>query len=138
MGTPKARSSMPFPSANDLRRSKIVPFPGIGKGTCFEGRATVTWRGHAGGASFAFLHAGEGARQGYGSGSGRSEPARAKTSGGVAPLADLGPRTGDGPTQKLHDSHECAGLLLRSAESLAARLERKHQRTFAAVPAQKI
>jgi IS30 family transposase len=64
--------------------------------------------------------------------------ARAKTSGGVTPLADLGPRTGDGSAQELHDRHECAGLLLRSAESLAARLERKHKRTFAAVPAEKI
>src|SRR5580704_10015937 len=36
--------------------------------------------------------AGEGARQGYGCRGGRSEPARARTSGDVAALADLGPR----------------------------------------------
>ena len=53
----------------------------------------------------------------------------------VASLADLGPRAGDGPAQNLHDGDGCAGLLLRSAESLAARLERKHQRATAAIPA---
>ena len=54
----------------------------------------------------------------------------------LAALADLGSRAGDGPAQKLHDGHGCAGLLLRSAESLAARLERKHQRATTAIPAQ--
>ena len=42
-GTPKARSSMRFPSANDLRKWKIVLFPVIGKVTCFGGRATAMW-----------------------------------------------------------------------------------------------
>ena len=93
-------------------------------------------RGHAGGASFALLHAGEGARQGHGYRGGRPEPARATTPGGVASLADLGSRAGDGPAQKLHDGYGCTGLLLRSAKSLAARLERKHQRTAAAIPAE--
>ncbi len=55
--------------------------------------------------------------------------ARATTPGDVAALVDLGSRAGDGPAQELHDGYGCAGLLLRSAESLAARLERKHQRT---------
>ena len=41
--TPKARSSMPFPSANDLRKSKIVLFPVIGKAICCAGHATATW-----------------------------------------------------------------------------------------------
>ena len=68
-------------------------------------------------------------------GGGRSEPARGPTPGGVASLADLGPRTGDGPTQNLHDGDGYAGLLLRSAESLAARLKRKHKRPTAAIPA---
>ena len=58
--------------------------------------------------------------QGLVYGGGRSEPARGPTPGGVASLADLGPRTGDGPTQNLHDGDGYAGLLLRSAESLAA------------------
>ena len=93
-------------------------------------------RGHAGRASFALLHAGESTRQGYGHRGDRSEPARARTSGDVAAFADLGPRTGDGPAQELHDGYRCTGLLLRSAKSLAARLERKHQRATAAIPAE--
>src|SRR5580658_10794192 len=93
-------------------------------------------RGHVGRASFALLYAGEGARQGYGYRGGRSEPARARTSGDVAALADLGPRTGDGPAQELHDGYRCTGLLLRSAKSLAARLERKYERVTAAIPAE--
>ena len=48
---------------------------------------------------------------------------RGPTPGGVASLADLGPWTGDGPTQNLRDGDGYAGLLLRSAESLAAGLE---------------
>ena len=42
-GTRKAGSSMPFPSANDLRKSKTVPFPAIGRAICCAGRATATW-----------------------------------------------------------------------------------------------
>jgi IS30 family transposase len=50
-----------------------------------------------------------------------------------ATLADLGSRVGDGQTQGLHGSYECAGLLLRSAEPLAARYERKHQSAVATI-----
>ena len=39
----------------------------------------------------------------------------------------------DGQTQGLHRSYGYAGLLLRSAESLAARLERKHKWTITTV-----
>src|SRR5580692_5346799 len=92
-------------------------------------------RGHTGGASFALLHVGEDTGQGVVYGGGRSEPARGPTPGGVASLADLGPRTGDGPTQNLHDGDGYAGLLLRSAESLAAGLKRKHKRPTAAISA---
>jgi hypothetical protein len=48
-------------------------------------------------------------------------------------LADLGSRTGDGQTQGLHGSYRCAGLLLRSAKSLAARHKRKHQSAVTAI-----
>jgi len=41
-GTPKAGSSMPSPSAKDLRKSKIVPFPVIGRAICCPARATAT------------------------------------------------------------------------------------------------
>ena len=53
-------------------------------------------------------------------------------------VIDLGPWAGDGPAQELHDGDECSGLLLRSAKSLAARLERKHERPLAAVLAEEI
>src|SRR5437899_2288828 len=82
-------------------------------------------RGHAGRPSFAVLHAGESARQGHGYRGGRPEPARATTPGDVAALADLGSRTRDGPTQELHHGYRCTGLLLGSAEPLAARRELK-------------
>ena len=39
-------------------------------------------------------------------------PARARTPSDVAALADLGPRVGDGPAQKLHDGYGRTGLLL--------------------------
>ena len=79
---------MPFPSAKDLRKSQIVPFPVIGRAICCAGGAQQP-RGHTGRASFAFLHASEGARQGHGYRGGRPEPARAPTPGDVAALADL-------------------------------------------------
>src|SRR5580700_8283924 len=66
--------------------------------------------GHAGGASFAVLHAGEGARQGHNYGGGRLERARAHSARDVAALADLGPRVGDGPAQKLHDGYGRTGF----------------------------
>ncbi len=50
-----------------------------------------------------------------------------------AALADLGSRTGDGQTPGLYGSYGCAGLFLRSAKSLAARHERKHQPPFKAI-----
>src|SRR6185369_17102551 len=67
---------------------------------------------------------------------GRSEPARAQASGDLAAIADLGSRAGDGATQTLHDGDGCSGVLLRSAEPLAARLKRKHQRPVTAIPAE--
>src|ERR1700691_2797071 len=76
------------------------------------------------------------ARQRHRYGGGCSEPARAKTSSHVAALADLGSRAGDGPAQELHDGYRCPGLLLRSAKSLAARLERKHEWIIAAISAE--
>src|ERR1700683_632260 len=83
--------------------------------------------GHASRTSFALCHADQGAQQRNRSGGGGLESACSQTPRYAATLADLGPRTGDGQTQGLHRSYGCASLLLRSAESLAARLERKHQ-----------
>ena len=58
------------------------------------------------------------------------------SAGDVAALADLGPRVGDGPAQKLHHGYGRTGLLLRSPKPLAARFERKHERAAAAIPAE--
>jgi hypothetical protein len=53
-----------------------------------------------------------------------------------AALADVGPRTGDGETQGLYGGHGCKSLLLRSAESLAARHERKYHSVVTAILSQ--
>ena len=83
--------------------------------------------GNPGRTSFALCHADQGAQQRNGSGGCGLESACSQTPRYAATLTDLGPRTREGQTQGLHRSYGCAGLLLRSAESLAARLERKHQ-----------
>jgi hypothetical protein len=95
-------------------------------------------RGHAGGAQLALCHAHKGIRQRHRHRGGCLEPARATAPRGVAALVDMGSRSRDGSTQELHHGHGCTGLLLRSAKSLATRLERKHQRAVAAIPAQEI
>jgi hypothetical protein len=63
-------------------------------------------------------------------------PGEATRQADAAPLADLGPRAGDGSIPQLHHRHGYEGLLLRSAEPLAARLERKHEWAIAAIPAE--
>src|SRR6267143_822547 len=121
-----------YPDDESLRVSHET----IYRSLFIQARGAQQPRGHAGRPSFAVLHAGESARQGHGYRGGRPEPARATTPGDVAALADLGSRTRDGPTQELHHGYRCTGLLLRSAEPLAARLERKHQWAPAPVPAE--
>src|SRR5271154_2153798 len=44
-----------------------------------------------------------------------------KTPGKPAPLADVGPRIGDGQAQGIYCGHQCESVLLRPAESVAAR-----------------
>src|SRR5580704_4988457 len=51
----------------------------------------------------------------------------------AATLANLGSRPGDGQAQGVYRGHRCAGLLLRSTKSLAARDERKHQPSVEAI-----
>ena len=53
--------------------------------------------------------------------------------GAAATVADLGPGNGAEPACAAADRHRCAGLLLRSAQPVAARDEREHQRAAAAV-----
>ena len=131
-GTRKARSSMPFPFANDLQRSKIAPFPAIGRAICLRGAqnshiATLVER-HS---RFSMLVKVPG--KDTATVVAALSQHVAQTSRDAAALVDLGSRAGDGPAQKLHDGHGSEGLLLRSAEPLAARLERKHQRAVAPV-----
>jgi len=66
-----------------------------------------------GGASFAFVHAGEGARQGHATVVAALSQYITRTSGNIAALADVGPQTGDGTAQKLYDGDRCIGLLRR-------------------------
>ena len=79
------------------------------------------------GASFTLCHADQGTEQRHGNCGGCLESARSQTPRYPAPLPDLGSRPGDGETQGLHSGDRCESLLLRPAESLAARDERKHQ-----------
>ena len=74
-----------------------------------------------------FAHADQSAQQGHGRGGDGIESACSQTSGYPATLVDVGSRTGDGEAQGLYGSYRCAGLLLRSAKSLAAWHERKHE-----------
>src|SRR5271155_606996 len=62
-----------------------------------------------------------------------TDQACAKTPSSAAPLVDLGSRAGDGQAQDLHHGHGCESLFLRSAKSLAARLERKHEWAIATI-----
>src|SRR5262245_49776194 len=89
------------------------------------GRRSAEWwkeqlRCDASGAAFTFSHADQGAEPRHGGGRGGLEQTRSQTSGNPGPLADVGSRTRDGEAQGVYGSHGCAGLLLRSAESLAA------------------
>jgi len=61
---------------------------------------------------------------------------RSQAAPGTLQVPDLGPRQGDGRPQALHAGHGHQGLLLRSAEPLATRIQREHQWTVAAVPPQ--
>ena len=56
------------------------------------------------------------------------DPARA-----TAPIADLGPRGGNGTTRAAACRHRRGSLFLRSAQSMAARLKREYQRLAEAV-----
>ena len=115
----------------------IEPFPGIGRAICCAGRATATCVATLVEPPFALLPPlVKVPGQRYGHSGRRPEPARAPASGDAAALVNLGSRPGDGPAQELYDGNGCTGVLLRSAKSLAARLERKHQRAIAAIPAE--
>jgi hypothetical protein len=82
---------------------------------------------------FTLCHADQGTQQRDGSCGCCFESTWAQTPRNAETLADVGPRTGDGETQGVYGSYGCAGVLLRSAKSLAARHERKHQSAVTAI-----
>jgi len=75
----------------------------------------------------------QGSEQRHGSCRCRLKSACSQTPRYPATLADVGSRVGDGQTQNFHRGHECKGLLLRSAKSLATGYERKHQSAVTAI-----
>jgi hypothetical protein len=106
--------------------------PGHGEGDLLSGAknsymATLVER------HFALCYADPGAQQRHRSCRCRTESTCAQTPRYPATLADVGPRVAEGQAQDFHGSHGGEGLLLRSAKSLAARHERKHQSTVTAL-----
>ena len=86
-----------------------------------------------GGATFPFSHADQGAEQRHGGGRGGIEQTCSQTSGHPATLAHVGSGTGDGQAQGVYCGHRCAGLLLRSTESVAAWNQREYESAIAAI-----
>ncbi len=80
-----------------------------------------------------FHNADQSAQQRYGYRGRRSERTHWEAACHFATLVDLGSRTGNGPAQNLHGRHGSESLLLRSAEPVAARLERKYKRPVTSV-----
>src|SRR5262249_75279 len=72
-------------------------------------------------------------KEGHDNCGGHARQTHPQTARGAATLPDVGPRQGDVWPQALHGCHQRAGLLLRSAQSLAARQQREHQRPAATV-----
>jgi hypothetical protein len=96
-------------------------------------KVTISVAGDVSGAAFPLSHADRGIEQGHGGGRGSIEQTRSQTSGRAATVAHLGSWTGDGQAQGVYGSDGCAGLFLRSAESLATRHKRKHEPAAAAI-----
>jgi IS30 family transposase len=86
-----------------------------------------------GGTSIPLRHAREGRQQGYADRRYRPHQARAQATARTLPVADLGSRQRAGGPQTLYASHRHQGLLLRSAQSLAARIEREYERAVEAI-----
>ena len=82
---------------------------------------------------YAFRDADQARRQGHHLGRRGTCAPSAQAPQRAAPLVNLGPRHGDGRAQAFHTRDRRAGLLLRSAQSLAARQQREHQRAAAPV-----
>jgi len=75
----------------------------------------------------------QGKKQRHRDGDQRTYQAGPQATQGALQVTHLGSRQRNGGSQTLHPGHGYQGLLLRSAESLAARFQRKHERPAQAV-----
>ncbi len=77
--------------------------------------------GHTGREPFSLRDADQGAGEGHRQRGFCAQQTGAPIARAAAPIIDLGPGQGDGQPQELHHRHRRAGLLLRSAQPVAAR-----------------
>lgn len=74
--------------------------------------------------------------QGHRDGRQRTHQTRPQAARRAVQVADLGSRQGDGSAQAIHPGYGHPGLLLRSSGTVAAWVQREHERIATAVPAQ--
>ena len=84
---------------------------------------------HPGRASDALRDVGQSQQPRHRNGDQGLEPTSAQVTTGTVQVSDVGPGKGNGRSQTLQSRYPYSGLLLRSTKPLAARLQRKHQRT---------
>ena len=129
--TRKARSSMRFPSGTACGSGRSC-YSRAWEGDLFRGARTAMWPRRR--SAIALLHAGESARQGHG-----HVVAALSQHVGRLPAALRRSLTWDRglewPSTKASPWRPICRFTSGSAESLATRLERKHQRPTAAIPA---
>ncbi len=106
--------------------------PGHWEGDLLAG-SNNTYIAHPGRTSHPLCDVGEGLRQGHRNRRLGADRARPAIAGRALQVADLGPRAGDGRPQTLHPSDGHRRVLLRSAEPLATRIEREHERSVETV-----
>src|SRR5438034_6526243 len=101
--------------------------PGHWEGDLLSGGQQLA-HGYARRAPFSLRDADQGAGEGYRQRGFCTQQRGAPIAFATASIIDVGSGQGDGQSQEFHDRHRCAGVLLRSAQPVAARQQRKHQR----------
>ena len=84
---------------------------------------------HPGRTSDALRDVGQSQQPRHGNGDQGLDSTSSQVTAGTVQVSDLGARQGNGRSQTLQSRYQYSGLLLRSTKPLAARLQRKHQRT---------